>query len=42
MIRQEEKKERRLEWPDAAKGICILAVIAGHMHIASFSRYVYL
>jgi len=34
--------KKRLDWPDVAKGICIIAVIAGHMGVDSFSRYVYL
>ena len=35
-------KPDRLEWPDVAKGICILAVIAGHMGIAQINRVVFL
>ena len=33
---------RRLAWPDIAKGICILAVIAGHMGIGFINQLVFL
>ena len=32
----------RLDWPDVAKGICIIAVIAGHMGNSSINRMVFL
>ena len=37
---QEEKK--RMDWPDAAKGICMIAVIAGHMQTDFINQLVYL
>lgn len=36
------QKKKRLDWPDVAKGICILAVIAGHMGIPFVNQLVFL
>lgn len=32
----------RMDWPDAAKGMCMLAIIAGHMSVAFINQLVYL
>ncbi len=39
----ERKPENgRMEWPDVARGICIIAVIAGHMGISFVNQLVFL
>lgn len=40
--RESGADEQRLEWPDVAKGICMICIVLGHMTVDWINRFVYM